>query len=178
MVDGVRAKRRAASAERILDAARAEFGDRGHDGATIRGIAARAGVDPALVLQHFGSKAALFARAIEPVDDVELSTVPEHLLTVMEHRMAGLPEGTRAVMRSMLTSADAAQAMRDYLDERVRGLAGSLDGDRSMEATTVVAAVLGLTIGRHFLDLPSLRDLTDADLSQLTAALLRIVDEQ
>ena len=63
-----RAAKRAATAQRILDAARAEFGERGLEAATIRRIAQRADVDPSLVMQHYGSKAALFAIAIQ-LDD-------------------------------------------------------------------------------------------------------------
>jgi AcrR family transcriptional regulator len=60
-----RAARRAATAQRILEAARAEFGEHGLEAATIRGIARRANVDPSLVMQHYGSKAALFNSAIQ-----------------------------------------------------------------------------------------------------------------
>ena len=60
-----RAARRAATAQRILEAARAEFGEHGLEAATIRRIAHRANVDPSLVMQHYGSKAALFAAAIQ-----------------------------------------------------------------------------------------------------------------
>ena len=41
---------------RIRDAALHEFGEKGYDGATIRGIAARAGVSSGLLRHHFGSK--------------------------------------------------------------------------------------------------------------------------
>lgn len=44
---------------RIRDAALLEFADRGVRGATVRGIATRAGVSPALVQHHFGTKDAL-----------------------------------------------------------------------------------------------------------------------
>jgi AcrR family transcriptional regulator len=44
---------------RIRDAAVARFGEAGFDKATVRDIAADAGVSPALVLHHFGSKAGL-----------------------------------------------------------------------------------------------------------------------
>jgi len=60
-----RAARRAATARRILEAARAEFGEHGLETATIRGIARRANVHPSLVMQHYGSKAALFTSAIQ-----------------------------------------------------------------------------------------------------------------
>ncbi|MFP5022534.1 TetR family transcriptional regulator [Pseudonocardia phyllosphaerae] len=54
---------------RIRDAAMAEFAERGIRSATIRGIAGRAGVSPALVQHHFGTKdglrAACDTRAVE-----------------------------------------------------------------------------------------------------------------
>jgi AcrR family transcriptional regulator len=48
----------------ILAAARHEFIEHGY-GATIRGIAARAGVDPALVLHYFGSKDQLLLAGLQ-----------------------------------------------------------------------------------------------------------------
>ncbi|MCU0484440.1 MAG: TetR family transcriptional regulator [Chloroflexi bacterium] len=55
--------------ERILGAARAAFAEAGFDGATIRSIAAAAGVDPALIHHYFGSKQRLFVAAMRlPVD--------------------------------------------------------------------------------------------------------------
>lgn len=53
------------SRTRILAAAVAEFGEHGYDGATLRAIAARAEVDPALVHHYFGTKADLFAEAAD-----------------------------------------------------------------------------------------------------------------
>lgn len=53
------------SRSRILAAAVEEFGERGYEGATIRSIAARAGVDSALVHHYFGTKADLFADAAD-----------------------------------------------------------------------------------------------------------------
>jgi AcrR family transcriptional regulator len=62
----------------VLGAARTSFGERGFDGATIRGIALRAGVDPALVHHYFGTKQQLFVAAMELPFDVTL-TVPRLL---------------------------------------------------------------------------------------------------
>ena len=57
----------------LLDAARVEFAERGYDGATVRAIADRAGVDPAMVNHWFGGKEALFTAALElPVDPAEV----------------------------------------------------------------------------------------------------------
>src|SRR5437879_11904903 len=58
--------------EKILAAARSRFGQEGYDGTTIRGIAAGAGVDPALVPHYFGSKEGVLLAAVEfPVDPAE-----------------------------------------------------------------------------------------------------------
>lgn len=51
--------------EDILEAAREVFAERGYDGATVRRVAQRAGVDPALLYHYFGSKQQLFVAATE-----------------------------------------------------------------------------------------------------------------
>ena len=61
--------------EAILDAARKRFAAHGYAGATIRRIAADAGVDPALVHHFFGTKERLFAAA------VRLPVVPGELIS-------------------------------------------------------------------------------------------------
>ena len=64
---------RSSSREEILAAARSRFATDGYDGATIRGIAASAGVDPGLVRHYFGSKEHLFVESMEfPVDPAEM----------------------------------------------------------------------------------------------------------
>ena len=68
--------------EAILAAARARFGDYGYDGATIRGIAADAGVDAALVHHFFGTKERLFAAAMR------LPVLPSELLAAALARPA------------------------------------------------------------------------------------------
>jgi AcrR family transcriptional regulator len=55
---------------RIRDAALREFGERGFEGATIRGIAESAGVSPGLVQHHFGSKDGLRQACDEAVLDL------------------------------------------------------------------------------------------------------------
>src|SRR5205823_11565892 len=54
----------------LLNAAREVFSESGYEGATVRAIAARAGVDAAMVNHWFGGKEALFAQVVLklPVD--------------------------------------------------------------------------------------------------------------
>jgi AcrR family transcriptional regulator len=157
-----RVERRAATAARILEAAQIEFGAHGADGATIRGIARRAGVDPSLVLQHYGSKQALFSLAVQPAAGLTAEEIPAHLVEVLNIRLRELPPATRALMRSMLTSPQAAAVMRDYLHERASSLATGMTGeDVELRAAVIVSCILGITIARHFLELPPLAGVDD-----------------
>jgi AcrR family transcriptional regulator len=156
-----RAARRAATAQRILEAAQAEFGEHGLEGATIRAIAKRAGVDPSLVIQHYGTKSDLFAIAAQLRHEDTSDTVTEHLFDVLDVRLSDLPPETRALVRSMLTAPEATEAMRDFLNERVANLAGAMDGaDAELRAALAVSGILGLTIARHFLALDALTDVS------------------
>jgi AcrR family transcriptional regulator len=169
-VDGrpeTRAARRAATAQRILEAARAEFGERGFEGATIRRIAGRANVDPSLVMQHYGSKAALFAVAIQ-LDDATPGEVEAHLHDVLDVRLAELPPETKALVRSMLTTSEAAESMSAFLNERVANLSGAMGGeDADLRAALIVSSILGLTIARHFLQLDAFTEAAEADIARV-----------
>src|SRR6266568_7430819 len=61
----------------ILDAARQRFANHGYTGATIRDIAADAGVGPALVHHFYGTKERLFAAAMR------LPVVPSEIITLV-----------------------------------------------------------------------------------------------
>ncbi|MCW2528086.1 MAG: TetR family transcriptional regulator [Pseudonocardiales bacterium] len=177
MSSGVRAARRAESARRILEAARVEFAANGFDGATIRAIASRAGVDPSLVMQHHGSKAALFRSAVQ-LDAFNPGQVETHLHEVVDERIAGLPPELHALVRSMLTVPEATAAMRDYLDERVINLAQAMDGDDTeVRAALTVCAILGLTVGRHFLHLGAFENTTNAQIARVARTWMSTVSD-
>jgi AcrR family transcriptional regulator len=162
-----RAEKRAATAQRILDAARAEFGERGLEAATIRRIAQRAHVDPSLVMQHYGSKAALFAVAIQ-LGDAAPDEITAHLHDVLDVRLAALPPETRALVRSMLTAPEAAAAMSAFLNERVANLSHAMSGDDAdLRAALIVSSILGLTVARHFLRLDAFSGASDADIARV-----------
>ena len=76
--------------EAILDAARRQFADHGYDGLTIRGIAADAAVDPALVHHFYGTKERLFAAAMR------LPVVPSEVLTAAFAEVAAGQGGGQA----------------------------------------------------------------------------------
>jgi AcrR family transcriptional regulator len=162
-----RAAKRAATAERILDAAREEFGEHGLEGATIRAIARRANIDPSLVMQHYGSKAALFAVAAQ-LDGAGTGEIEAHLHDVLDVRLAALPPETKALVRSMLTAPEAAASMSAFLNERVANLSRAMGGDDAdLRAALIVSSILGLTIARHFLKLDALTSASDADIARV-----------
>ena len=66
----------AATRGRLLDAATAEFAERGYGGARIREIVARAGTNLAAVNYHFGGKEALYAAVLEHHARRALTTHP------------------------------------------------------------------------------------------------------
>jgi AcrR family transcriptional regulator len=172
-----RAAKRAATAQRILEAAQAEFGERGLERATVRSIAQRAGVDPSLVIQHYGSKSDLFAIATRLPGESTPDDVAGHLFDVLDVRLGELPPETRALVRSMLTAPEATEAMRDFLNERVTNLARASSGeDAELRAALTVSSILGLTIARHFLTLDALASISESQIEKtlrpwLTAAL-------
>jgi AcrR family transcriptional regulator len=162
-----RAARRAATAQRILDAARAEFGEHGLEAATIRSIARRANVDPSLVMQHYGSKAALFNSAIQ-LGAAGPEQIEAHLHDVLDVRIADLPPETKALVRSMLTAPEAAAQMSAFLNERVANLSAAMGGeDADLRAALTVSSILGLIIARHFLKLDALAGASDTEITRV-----------
>src|SRR5699024_7200429 len=97
------------SKEAIVSAARAEFASSGYERATIRTIAARAGIDPAMVIRYFGSKRALFSASIEVdlgVESIEVPSAREHLGGALVRHVVSRWEGDhtlRILLRTALT---------------------------------------------------------------------------
>jgi AcrR family transcriptional regulator len=173
--------------EAILAAARRRFGDHGYDGATIRGIAADAGVDAALVHHFFGTKERLFAAAMRlPIVPGELvaaaldpgtrepgQSLGEHLLRTLLGAW-DVPE-VRAtflgLLRSAVTSEQAAGMLREFATESILGrLAGAVapgaaDDDAQFRAALVASQVLGLGLARYVLGLGPLAQAGSGDLA-------------
>jgi AcrR family transcriptional regulator len=149
--------------ERILAAARAGFGDAGYDGATIRGIADRAGVDPALVHHYFGTKQRLFVAAMELPVDLDavvpglLAGPPEQLgyrIVRFVLELWGAPQ-TRPLMLGVVRSASsdpvAAELLRRILAEGpFAAIARATDRPAAdLRATLVGSQLVGLAMARY-----------------------------
>jgi AcrR family transcriptional regulator len=176
--------------EAILAAARARFGDLGYDRATIRGIAADAAVDPALVHHFFVSKERLFVAAMRlPIVPSEVigavlapgAREPGHSLG--EHILAnmlaiwGVAETRSAflgLLRTAITSDEAAAMLREFATDAILGrvaeaaqAAAPGDGaDADFRAALVASQVLGLALTRYVLQLGPLAGASDEALTE------------
>lgn len=154
----------------ILTAARAMFAEGGYAATTLRAVALRAHVDPALILHHFGSKETLFRSAMDvPLDPAAIAAIiGDGNRDALGERVCmyflGLWEepATRepllAMLRSALTNDAAADSLRGFLSEALVGrVALMLDvPDAALRATLVGSQLVGLAIDRYLLRLEPL----------------------
>ena len=177
-----RDERRKRTEAGILDAARALFADTGFERTTIRAVAAAAGVDPALVMQYFGSKEGLFAAAATWSDDAQtvLTASREQVPAAALHDMIekfehGDREAAVALMRNCLTHPEAGRIMRDeVMCERATAIAGAIGGDDAeLRAALVGACMIGLGMARYVLELPGLSTASPEDVVRLMEPALR-----
>jgi AcrR family transcriptional regulator len=164
----------------LLDAARVEFAQRGYEGATVRVIADRAGVDPAMVNHWFGGKEALFSEALQlPVNPAEVMTAimpgdPERLgerivgqfLTIWDQTGGG-PMAT--ILRSIASHDDAARMLREFIGNvMVKRVVAAVAPDRpDLRAGLVGSQLFGMGLVRYVL---KLEPLASADHSTVIGA--------
>ena len=172
---------KSATRDAILASAREEFAGQGYDRARIRAVAARAGVDPALVHHFFGTKDALFAAAMElPVNPgaIIAPVLAEGLDGAGERIARRVLEvwgdaATRQPLLAMVHSAssrpEVADALRSFIEHEVRDrIAAALGGpDAPLRATLAGSQVVGLVMARHVL---RVEPLASAEPERLVAA--------
>jgi AcrR family transcriptional regulator len=166
----------------ILSAAREQFAATGYEAASVRGIARRAGVDPALVHHYFGTKEQVFVAAMQ------LPFQPGEMLPQV---LAGDPDGLgerlvrlflgawdspefRAPMLGMLRSAmtgeQGAAMLREFVGTaligRVAEAVGPVDPLRVQAAA---AQMVGVVILRHVIRLEPLASAAVDDVVALIA---------
>jgi AcrR family transcriptional regulator len=165
----------------ILTAARGRFGAAGYEATTVRGVAADAGVDPALVLYFFGSKDGLFAACAQwPFDPaVELPAVLGDRRSGVGERLVALmlrtwdeAEGRNLViaqLRAAMSHQTAAAQLRTFLETEILGpLTTALRCDRpELRASLVAAQLVGLGLTRHVLALEPLASMPHDEVTRL-----------
>jgi AcrR family transcriptional regulator len=164
----------------ILGAARRHFTANGYDGATIRGIASDAGVDPALVHHYFGAKDELFIAALDiPINPA--AVIPRLLAEGVDglgerivSTMLRLWDATDVnplimVLRSLSGEERTAELMRDFITRNVMGpVAAALDApDKELRATLAASQFVGLMIARYVVRLEPLASTSPAVLARI-----------
>jgi AcrR family transcriptional regulator len=165
----------------LLDAARAEFAERGYEGATVRAIADRAGVDAAMVNHWFGGKDALFTASLDiPIDPARLihDVLPGDPATIAERIVGRFVElwdataGGQMVMlvRSIAAHEAAARMMREFISRviLVRVVAEVAPDRHEMRAALAGTQIIGLGMIRYVL---KLEPLASADRDTVVAAI-------
>jgi len=147
----------------ILRTAQKLFARKGYDGASVRGVAAGAGVDPALVHHFFGSKAELFAHTLQlPFEPAELeallagesATLGRRIAEFDFHRVFRDRAGTvQSLVRSAVTNPGAAAMLRRAIERNaVALLARRLPVEEAaLRGELVATHMMGIFLARHIL---------------------------
>jgi AcrR family transcriptional regulator len=171
----------------ILTAARAEFGSRGYDGTTMRGIARAAGVDARLVHHYFDGKEELFVGAVGfPARPQELlAAVLPGPPSELGHRLVrtiitiwDTPEGrdrVSALFSGALASDAAARMLREFVTRELLGrIASNLKMDRGeLRASLAASHLVGVAVARVILKIEPLVSLDADELAQIVGPVVQ-----
>jgi AcrR family transcriptional regulator len=172
--------------EAILAAAAGRFAAAGYDRASLRAIAADAGVDQKLIAHYFGSKQQLFVAAIGfPLDPAQiLPTVLDsprdelgarlvELLTVVLDEPA-VRERMTGIVRGAASSEEMARMMREFLSRAVfEPLAAAIGGDEPLlRANLLGSQVVGLLMARNIVGVEPLASTSARRIAQAVAPTL------
>jgi len=175
----------------IITAARQAFAEKGFAGASMRAIAAEAGVDPALIHHYFDSKQQLFLATValplelpEIVGKVAAGTrddLGERLVrTVLGVWDSDLQPSLVAAIRTTLTDPALTRSVGEFLALEVIGQVLRRDlppEEANRRAGLVASQILGLLMGRYVLRMPVLANRRTEDLvAEIGPTVQRYVD--
>jgi AcrR family transcriptional regulator len=166
------------SREAILDAATRLFAEHGYVATSLRAIAAEAGVDAALIIHFFASKANLLTAAVKwPFDpETEMERVAAHgrrhagealvRLVVQTWDREGDRNAIMTLLRAAAVEPAAADLTREFLQHDLfpplmRALKPS---DPELRANLVASQLVGLGIARYVLRLEPLAGMSEDEV--------------
>ena len=162
-----------------MTAAREEFAAAGYTAASIRRVARRAGVDPALVYHYFAGKPELFVACLDlPADPRQVSTdarrgpldgarIVDRFLAQWEQDPDDPGRSFVTLVQAVSSAPEVARALREFLTERV--WAHRRQGDAAAAARTaalVSSQLLGTAWARYVI---RLEPFASASRSQVAA---------
>ncbi|EID55592.1 TetR/AcrR family transcriptional regulator [Saccharomonospora xinjiangensis] len=164
----------------LLAAARDVFAESGYHNATVRAIAARAGVDAAMVNHWFGGKDGLFAQAVlntpfdvrEIIEDVTADG-PDRLGENIVRRFVATWDGAGgsafvALVRSISTHGEALEFLKKVLLKKLLpAITAAAGSDRpDLRAALCATQLLGLGMARYVAEV---QPVAAADVEALVA---------
>jgi AcrR family transcriptional regulator len=155
----------------ILAAARERFGAAGFQAATIRAIAADAGIDPSMVMRYFGSKDKLFAAAAEfdlrfpDFTELDRTQIGRSLVTHFLERWEG-DEALVILLRSSAANAEASQRMQQIFSTQLHPLVTTLvpAAETRWRSGLIATQIIGLAWCRYVLRLPPVVKMSRAEI--------------
>jgi AcrR family transcriptional regulator len=173
----------------ILDAARSQFAAKGFGGASLRAIAAEAGVDVSLISHYFGDKSRLLVATMQlPVDPIEkIASVveggPDGMAVRLLSTFLGAWDPHREVFSALVRNTFGAgdgqapmlQLARNVL---ITSLLDALEGeDRELRASLIAGQLIGMATMRYVVGIEPLASASVDEVVRLYApALQRIID--
>ena len=165
----------------ILAAARELFAADGYAKATIRAIAAQAGIDPSMVMRYYGSKENLLAAAADFGFELpDLARIPQdrwadglirHLLEMCERN-----DTLIALLRVAATQPAAAERARWIIANQIEPALASIEPDPALAARRaglLATQMMGLALTRYVLEVPPVVAMTPDDLVAWMSPVLR-----
>jgi len=148
----------------IVDAARAEFLEHGYNHTTIRSVARRAEVDPALIYHYFTDKPTLYASTIDlPADprtimnEVQMSTdslgtrLVDRFLAQWETGPGEPGQSFVTMAQAISSSAQAARGLREFLMERVWSPRAEEGEDARWRMVMISSLLMGIAWSRYII---------------------------
>jgi len=164
----------------VLDAARELFAELGFERTTMRAVAARAGVDPALIYHYFGDKDGLLFAALQPPVDAATAfagladaadrtgeELVRRLVSLWEERPE-IREQMAAILRTGLSHDHAGRLLRDILSSFILAALGDVlaRDRRELRVALIGSHIGGLMLARYILKVPGAAAASPEDLVQ------------
>ena len=165
----------------IIEAAKRVFAAKGYDGASLRGVAREAGVDPALVHHYFDGKASLFVAAMalpfDPRQVKEQAAAPDYSgartiesFLSMWDRAEGTGSSFSSCVAAMAASTSVADAIREFVNERVWSVLSRIEGEsdtmKRQRTAMVSSQLMGLAFTRYLLRVPPMSTATPNEIAR------------
>jgi AcrR family transcriptional regulator len=162
----------------ILAAARDIFAEYGYDAASIRQIAASAGVDPALVHHYFGTKEQLFIIVVQPPVDPatvlpqvlggDIDGIAERMVRTFLSVWEGPDSGPafRSLLRGAVSHRSRGRLMQEFFSTQIvrrvmPQLATAVDpAEVPLRASLAASQLFGLALARYILEFEPLASMS------------------